>query len=100
MCVCVSGLQLLIVGEHELRVVGSLTKDCIEDVPLVERFRTLYLLACQVRCRRPVRCLRDVFLALLMFKCCFTATETVGLLGTGAQDGHVDLHIAHFGLVY
>ena len=39
----VSGLQLLIVGEHELRVVGSLTKDCIEDVPLVERFTYLVL---------------------------------------------------------
>ena len=27
-------------------------------------------------------------------KCCFTSTETVGLLGTGAQDVHIDLHIA------
>ena len=25
---------------------------------------------------------------------CFTSTETVGLLGTGAQDGHLDFHIA------
>ena len=25
-------------------------------------------------------------------KCCFTFTETVGLLGTGAQDGHLDFH--------
>ena len=25
-------------------------------------------------------------------KCCFTSTETVGLLGTGAQDGHLDFH--------
>ena len=24
--------------------------------------------------------------------CCFTSTETVGLLGTGAQDGHLDFH--------
>ena len=23
-------------------------------------------------------------------ECCFTSTETVGLLGTGAQDGHLD----------
>ena len=23
-------------------------------------------------------------------ECCFTSTETVGLLGTGAQDGHVE----------
>ena len=28
-------------------------------------------------------------------KCCFTSTETVGLLGTGAQDGHLDFHTAH-----
>ena len=26
----------------------------------------------------------------LLMKCCFTSTETVGLLGTGAQDGHRD----------
>ena len=26
--------------------------------------------------------------------CCFTSTETVGLLGTGAQDVHLDLHTA------
>ena len=25
---------------------------------------------------------------------CFTSTETVGLLGTGAQDGHPDFHTA------
>ena len=25
---------------------------------------------------------------VLMLKCCFTSTETVGLLGTGARDGH------------
>ena len=30
----------------------------------------------------------------LLLKCCFTSTETVGLLGTGAQDGHLDLHTA------
>ena len=29
-----------------------------------------------------------------MFKCCFTSTETVGLLGTGAQDVHLDFHTA------
>ena len=30
----------------------------------------------------------------LMVQCCFTSTETVGLLGTGAQDGHLDFHTA------
>ena len=29
-----------------------------------------------------------------MLKCCFTSTETVGLLGTGTQDGHLDFHTA------
>ena len=28
----------------------------------------------------------------LLLKCCFTSTETVGLLGTGAQDVQLDLH--------
>ena len=27
-------------------------------------------------------------------KCFFTSTETVGLLGTEAQDGHLDFHTA------
>ena len=30
----------------------------------------------------------------LMMKCCSTSTETVGLLGTGAQDVHLDFHTA------
>ena len=29
-----------------------------------------------------------------LVECCFASTETVGLLGTGAQDGHLDFHIA------
>ena len=29
-----------------------------------------------------------------LLKCCFTSAETVGLLGTGAQDGHLDFHTA------
>ena len=31
---------------------------------------------------------------MLLLKCCFTSTETVGLLGTGAQDGCLDFHTA------
>ena len=30
----------------------------------------------------------------LSVECYFTPTETVGLLGTGAQDGHLDFHTA------
>ena len=29
---------------------------------------------------------------MFLLKCCFTSTETVGLLGTGTQDGHLDLY--------
>ena len=29
-----------------------------------------------------------------LVECCFTSTETVGLLGTGAQDSHLDFHTA------
>ena len=38
--------------------------------------------------RQPV-----VFTSWLV-ECCFTSTETVGLLGTGSQDGHLDFHTA------
>ena len=30
--------------------------------------------------------------SFLLLKCCFTSTETVGLLGTGAQDVHLNIH--------
>ena len=30
----------------------------------------------------------------MLLKCCITSTETVGLLGTGAQDVHLDFHTA------
>ena len=29
-----------------------------------------------------------------LLKCCFTSTETGGLLGTGAQNVHFDFHTA------
>ena len=32
--------------------------------------------------------------ARMLAECCFTSTETVGLLGTGTQDGHLDFHTA------
>ena len=46
-----------------------------------------------------------LLLLLLLLKCCFTSTETVGVLGTGAQDVHFDFHTApehccHFGGVH
>ena len=30
----------------------------------------------------------------VVVKCCFTSTETLGLLGMGVQDGHLDFHTA------
>ena len=32
------------------------------------------------------------FFLLNLVEYCFTSTETIGLLGTGAQDGHLDVH--------
>ena len=31
---------------------------------------------------------------VVVVECCFTSPETVGLLETGAQDGHLDFHTA------
>ena len=31
---------------------------------------------------------------MLLLKCCFTSSETLDLLGTGAQDGHLCFHTA------
>ena len=39
--------------------------------------------------------LREVLFCMCMWlklKCCFMSTETVGLLGTGAQDSHLNFH--------
>ena len=41
----------------------------------------------------PVRCVaRDWCKGRGLVQCCFTSTETVGLLGMGAQDNHLDFH--------
>ena len=42
---------------------------------------------------RPLGCTCSYGSAWLV-ECCFTSTETVGLLGTGAQDVHLDFHTA------
>ena len=34
------------------------------------------------------------YVTSLLVECCFTSTETIGLLKTGAQDGHLDFHTA------
>ena len=43
---------------------------------------------------RLVRFTDNNVLAVLELECCFTSTDTVGLLGTGAQDGHLHFHTA------
>ena len=35
-----------------------------------------------------------LLLTRAVVECCFTSTETVDLLGTGAQNGHLDFHTA------
>ena len=35
-----------------------------------------------------------IILVVTWWKCCFTSTQTVGVLGTGAQDVHLDFHTA------
>ena len=55
-------------------------------------------------CSLSLRCARFHCLCLVcglagwlvgwLVECCFTSTETVGLLGTGAQDGHLDFYTA------
>ena len=49
-------------------------------------YRVLYVSKCK-NTTYGVRC-------AMLVECCFTSTETVGLLGTGAQDGHLDFHTA------
>ena len=36
----------------------------------------------------------DQSVSVVLAECCFTPTETVGLLGTAAQDDHLDFHTA------
>ena len=44
--------------------------------------------------RLSVRCPGLQKTSTVLLKCCFTSSETVGLLGTGAQDGYLDFHTA------
>ena len=37
---------------------------------------------------------KEQLVVVEVVECCFASTETVGLLGTGAQDGHLDFHTA------
>ena len=41
-----------------------------------------------------MRFIRDGKIAEWLVECCFTSAETIGLLGTGAQDGRLDFHTA------
>ena len=75
-CVCTYGPCSDIVIERRMKppCVGG----CVINVP------------CVGGCAMKAPCVGG----LLLLKCCFTSTENVGLLGTGAQDGHLDVHTA------
>ena len=44
--------------------------------------------------RRREKVMASMWCCTLLLKRCFTSTETAGLLGTGAQDSHLDFHTA------
>ena len=99
--------------------IVSWTVFCFTCIYLTVGFKTRTLCchcdcwraSCEVACRHKVLCTGEfsttltavvlvvvailpVFLDRSLVQCCFTSTETVGLLGTGAQDGHLDFHTA------
>ena len=45
-------------------------------------------------CARSLRGISCDCVDFFLVECCFTSTETVGLLGTGTQDGHLHFHTA------
>ena len=59
------------------------------EVPLLTSL-TPYRWAKRLTCKQS----RYIDCTTRWLKCCFTATETVGLFETGAQDGHLDFHTA------
>ena len=91
-------LHWLPVAEHIVFNVAALSLRYLADVPKVEftgmaregnyskRFWSLFCCCC-------VHALiNSSFICWKLVECCFTSTETVGLLGTGAQDGHLHFH--------
>jgi len=48
--------------------------------------------AVQSKVTKTIRIATVEELTCCWLKCCFTSTETVGLLGAGAQDVHLDFH--------
>ena len=63
-----------------------------------EKDRTLLLLVSFIQRYFPLSGTRTAALSCVILnwlvECCFTYTKTVGLLETGAQDGHLDFHTA------
>ena len=62
-------------GEHHQ--VGTTLKKVCEEVVVLEKKQT-----------------NPPSFSLDLLKCCFTFTETGGLLGTGTQDSHFEFYIA------
>ena len=91
----VTHLMLPIIIQVKSRVVLSVltTGHCLPVLP-----PTVLLFQVGKETNKPfyaiskeLRRLQDRGRACLVERC-FTSTETVGLLGTGAQDGHLDFH--------
>ena len=74
--------------------VVSASWNCKDGNPHIQHVQCLGLghVITQTPARTPTLATPDCHARLCCWKCCFTFTETVGLLGVGAQDGHLDFH--------
>ena len=85
-----SSTQLLLIMPRTYLTLSSPhylhTRLCIQAAPPPIPV-CLFVFACFV-------CVLPDHNILPLVECCFTSTETVDVLGTGAQNGHLDLHTA------
>ena len=86
-----------------LTVRDKVTRQCPQTTTFLKRKETRsgieprpFCLPAQRLTARPNRLtfFKFVFTSSSWLKCCFTSTETVGFLGTGAQDVHIYFHTA------
>ena len=85
-------IKLVLVETWILRSVGSFGS----DHKIALSFRGMVERVCALACNAQIRAFTRFSAAFIngRLKCCFMSTETVGLLGTGAQDVHLDFHTA------
>ena len=82
-----------------LTVMGKVTRQCpqvtrSEEKGEPKRNRSEVLLFSSLTPYSKLSQTGSLILATLLVECCFTSIETVGLLGTGAQDVHLNFHTA------